>query len=72
MTLAWLDPDGRKLLVTRLLRTFGYGYLAVVLAIYLQKVGLGASAVGGLLTAAVAGSTPIATGGAEPSRRCPR
>jgi MFS family permease len=55
--LAWLDADGRKLLVTRLLRTFGYGYLAVVLAIYLQKLGLNAAAVGGLLTAAVAGST---------------
>jgi MFS family permease len=56
VSLEWLDSDGRKLLVTRLLRTFGYGYLAVVLAIYLQKVGLGATAVGGLLTAAVAGS----------------
>jgi MFS family permease len=56
VTLAWLDADGKKLLVTRMLRTFGYGYLAVVLAIYLQKVGLGATAVGALLTAAVAGS----------------
>ena len=56
-SLRWLDPDGRKLLVTRLLRTFGYGYLAVVLAIYLQKVGLSSEQVGALLTAAVAGST---------------
>jgi MFS family permease len=54
--LEWLDADGKKLLVTRLLRTFGYGYLAVVLAIYLQKVGLGTTAVGALLTAAVLGS----------------
>jgi MFS family permease len=54
--LEWLDSDGKKLLVTRLLRTFGYGYLAVVLAIYLQNVGLGATAVGALLTAAIVGS----------------
>jgi hypothetical protein len=26
--LAWLNSDGRKLLITRMLRTFGYGYLA--------------------------------------------
>jgi hypothetical protein len=25
-SLAWLNPDGRKLLFTRMLRTFGYGY----------------------------------------------
>jgi len=52
----WLNLDGRKLLVTRVLRTFGYGYLAVVLALYLQQLGLDAFQVGVILTAAVAGS----------------
>lgn len=55
-TLGWLRPDGRKLLVTRALRTFGYGYLAVVLGLYLQQLGLSPFAVGWVLTAAVAGS----------------
>jgi MFS family permease len=57
--LAWLDLDGRKLLATRALRTFGYGYLAVVLALYLQQLGLGAFQVGVVLTAAVAGSAAM-------------
>ncbi len=54
--MSWLQPDGRKLLVARALRTFGYGYLAVTLGLYLQQVGLDPVQVGGLLTAAVAGS----------------
>ncbi len=37
--LTWVDADGKKLLLTRALRSFGYGYLAVVLALYLEQVG---------------------------------
>ncbi|HEY7200392.1 MAG TPA: MFS transporter, partial [Candidatus Dormibacteraeota bacterium] len=40
----------------RALRTFGYGYLAVALAVYLQQLGLGGFQIGVLLTAAVAGA----------------
>lgn len=54
--LSWLQPDGKKLLVTRGLRTFGYGYLAVALGLYLQQLGLSSFQVGVVLTAAVAGS----------------
>jgi MFS family permease len=54
--LSWLQPDGKKLLVTRGLRTFGYGYLAVALGLYLQQLGLSSFQVGLVLTAAVAGS----------------
>jgi MFS family permease len=54
--LSWLQPDGRKLLLTRALRTFGYGFLAVALGLYLQQLGLSAFQVGVVLTAAVAGS----------------
>jgi len=57
MRLAWLNPDGRRLLLTRLLRAFGYGYLAVALGLYLQQLGLGSFQVGLVLAAAVAGST---------------
>ena len=55
-SLAWLNPDGRRLLVTRVLRTFGYGYLAVILAIYLEQIGLDNFLIGAVLTAALAGS----------------
>ena len=56
VALSWLQPDGRKLLATRALRTFGYGYLAVALGLYLQQLGLSGFQVGIVLTAAVAGS----------------
>jgi MFS family permease len=56
MPLAWLSSDGRKLLASRALRTFGYGFLAVALGLYLQDVGLSAFAIGVVLAAAVAGS----------------
>src|SRR3989442_1070541 len=52
----WLSADGKKLLITRALRTFAYGYLAVVLAVYLDRLGLPAEQIGFLLTAAIAGS----------------
>jgi MFS family permease len=56
VAVGWLDRDGRKLLVCRALRTFGYGYLAVALGLYLQQLGLSPFQVGVVLTAAVAGS----------------
>ena len=33
--LRWVTPDGRRLLLARVLRTFAYGYLSVVLGVYL-------------------------------------
>jgi len=53
---AWLNADGRLLLVTRTLRSFGYGYLTVILALYLGQLGLGTVEIGAILTAALAGS----------------
>ena len=38
--LRWVSPDGRRLLLARVLRTFAYGYLSVVLGIYLDRLGL--------------------------------
>lgn len=54
--LEWLNRDGKKLLLTRALRTFGYGYLAVILAIYLRELGLEPFQIGVILTSALAGS----------------
>ena len=54
--LSWLAADGRKILVARALRTFAYGYLAVVLGAYLDLLGLDPFEIGLVLTAAIAGS----------------
>ncbi len=54
--LDWLSVDGKKLLLTRVLRTFAYGYLAVVLGVFLDRLGLGPTKVGLVFTAAIGGS----------------
>src|SRR5437667_9093756 len=56
MRLAWLSSDGKRLLLTRVLRTFAYGYLAVVLGVYLDRLGMGAVEIGLIFTAAIGGS----------------
>jgi MFS family permease len=55
--LAWLSLDGKKILLARVLRTFAYGYLTVILALYLDQLGLDPTRIGLVLTAAIAGST---------------
>ncbi len=54
--LTWLSRDGKKLLLTRMLRTFGYGYVAVVLGLYLEKLNLNAFEIGLVFSSAMAGS----------------
>ena len=54
--LDWLSLDGKKLLFTRVLRTFAYGYLTVVLGVYLDELGMSPTEIGLILTAAIAGS----------------
>jgi MFS family permease len=56
MSLSWLSTDGKKLLLTRVLRTFAYGYLAVIVGVYLDELGLDPTQIGVVLTAAIAGS----------------
>jgi MFS family permease len=54
--LPWLSADGKKILVARVLRTFAYGYLSVVLAVDLAALGLDPVQIGGIFTAALIGS----------------
>jgi len=54
--LSWLSSDGRRLLLARALRTFAYGYLSVILGVYLDRLGLDPTRIGVVLTAAIAGS----------------
>jgi MFS family permease len=54
-----LTTDGRLLFVTRLARLFAYGFLAVVLVLYLAQAGLGEASIGLLLTLTLIGDTVI-------------
>jgi MFS family permease len=58
-SLRGLDRDGRLLFTTRVLRMFGYGFLAVVLVLYLDALGLDAPTIGVMLTLTLVGDTLI-------------
>jgi MFS family permease len=52
-----LDRDARILFLTRIARMFGYGFLAVVLVLYLAAIGLSAEGIGVLLSLTLVGDT---------------
>ena len=52
----WLSKDGKLLLAARTLRTFAYGFLSVILAIYLKLVGFEDFNIGLILTATLVNS----------------
>jgi len=54
-----LTPDIRLLFSTRIVRLFAYGFLSVVLVLYLAQVGLGEGQIGLLLTLTLVGDTAI-------------
>ena len=54
-----LTRDGRLLFTARMARMFGYGFLAVVLALYLAALGLDETRIGLLLTLTLVGDTAI-------------
>jgi MFS family permease len=54
--------DVRLLFATRILRLFAYGFLSVVLLLYLSQIGLSANRTGLLLTLTLAGDTIISLG----------
>ena len=53
---SWLSKDGKLLLAARTLRTFAYGFLSVILAIYLKLVGFEDIYIGLILTATLVNS----------------
>jgi len=59
MFLSTLTSDGRLLFVTRIARLFAYGFLAVVLVLYLAQAGLSEASIGLLLTLTLLGDTVI-------------
>ncbi len=54
-----LSSDGKLLFVTRMARLFAYGFLSVVLALYLAQAGLTEGQIGLLLTLTLFGDTLI-------------
>lgn len=58
-SLRGLGPDGRALFALRTMRMFGYGFLAVVLVLYLDAAGLDPLAIGAVLTLTLVGDTVV-------------
>jgi MFS family permease len=54
-----LPSDGRRLFATRIIRLFAYGFLSVVMALYLAAAGLTDGQIGLLLTLTLLGDTVI-------------
>ena len=52
----WLSKDGKLLLAARILRTFAYGFLSVILAIYLKLAGFNDLYIGIILSATLINS----------------
>jgi MFS family permease len=57
-----LTADGWLLFATRFARLFAYGFLSVVLVLYLKEVGLTESQIGLLLTLTLLGDTAVSLG----------
>jgi MFS family permease len=58
-SLRGLDRNGKLLFATRVLRMFGYGFLAVVLVLYLAAMGIDAGQIGLILTLTLLGDTVV-------------
>jgi len=58
-TFRLLTLDGRLLFSTRIVRLFAYGFLSVILVLYLTEIGLDEKQVGLLLTLTLVGDTAI-------------
>ncbi|HEX3243954.1 MAG TPA: MFS transporter [Chloroflexota bacterium] len=54
---SWLAADGRRVLLARACRSFGYGIVSVVLGVHVADLGMGGVELGILLAAAFLGSS---------------
>ncbi len=55
--LAWLSRDGKLLLVANIARMFGFGFVSIILAIYLKSAGYDALSTGIIITATLVSSS---------------
>lgn len=56
LMLEWLSRDGKLVLAARMIRTFAYGFLSIVLAIYLKTIGFDNVLIGLVLAATLVNS----------------
>lgn len=56
---AWHLPDARRLFLTRMLRLFSYGFISIIMVLYLKELGFSEARIGLLLTATLMGDTVI-------------
>lgn len=56
LSLGWLSRDGKLLLAARIARTFAYGFLSVILSIYLELIGYNELLIGLILSFALVNS----------------
>jgi MFS family permease len=56
LALEWLTRDGKLLLTSRIVRAFSYGFLSIVLAIYLKSIGFNEILIGIILSATLVNS----------------
>jgi MFS family permease len=56
LILNWLTKDGKLLLSARIVRTFSYGFLSMILAIYLHLIGFNELLIGFILSATLVNS----------------
>src|SRR5574341_346674 len=54
--LDWLSREGKLLLTARIVRTFAYGFLSIILAIYLKLIGFDEVLIGIVLSATLVNS----------------
>ncbi len=55
--LSWLNRDGKLLLASNITRMFGFGFLSIILAIYLSSIGYDELSTGIIITATLVSST---------------
>lgn len=56
LSLNWLSKDGKLLLSARIVRAFSYGFLSIILAIYLKLIGFDEILIGVILSATLVNS----------------
>jgi MFS family permease len=56
LLLDWITNDGKLIVSSRIIRAFAYGFLSIVLAIYLKLIGLNDLVIGLILTATLINS----------------
>ncbi|MBI2611666.1 MFS transporter [Candidatus Gottesmanbacteria bacterium] len=53
--LTWLSKDGKIIFLARAIRSFAFGFISIIIGIYLKEIGLSASYIGILLSSSIFG-----------------